>query len=205
MTAAPADARPNGNDVTTVQVSTGTMAFDRSLEHVEIGSGWASWSHGYTGDVYHTARLTGTQRDSLTMTLPAGTRAFYFYVEPDNTVGTYSITASSGGTSSGPVDVAGASGARYFGFFCSSGNDFITTVTVTAASAAGGFAVGEFGTAGDQLLGSVPCAVPVDLPPSVTPGPSSPAGAGTGSNTGLGAVPVLPAAEPVLRVPTFTG
>ena len=43
-----------------------------------IGSGWATWSHGYVGDVYYSDGAT-----SQTITLPPGTGAFYFYVEPD--------------------------------------------------------------------------------------------------------------------------
>lgn len=137
------------------------------------------------------------------MTLPAGTRAFSFYVEPEDVFNTVNFTATSGGTSSGTVGVMGDQGARCFGFFCSSGNDFITTVTVAAAS--GSFAVGELGAAGEQIVGTAACSIPVDLPPPSMPGPpTGPSGSREGSNT-RGAPRGLPVAQPVTAVPTFTG
>jgi hypothetical protein len=47
------------------------------------------------------------------------------------------------GTSSGPVQVQGNSGAKYFGFY-GTGNAEIATVTVTTTDATG-LGIGEFG------------------------------------------------------------
>jgi hypothetical protein len=136
MTAFGDDVRSNGS-VSGVTGPTGDVSFSPNLNHVSIGNGWATWSHGYTGDVYTT---NGT---SVTLTLPAGTRAFQFYAEP-NSFSTWTMEAiTEDGTSSGEVEVTGASGARSFGFYAD-GSDAITQIVVTAESGALGFAVGEF-------------------------------------------------------------
>jgi hypothetical protein len=137
MTSFGNDARAVFTNVSSVTGPTGDVAFDPSLSHRKIGNGWATWSHGYTGDVYST---NGT---SVTLTLPAGTRAFQFYAEP-NVMASFTMEAvSDDGTSSGAISVSGASGARYFGFYAT-GSDVISEIVVTAASGANGFAVGEF-------------------------------------------------------------
>src|SRR6266487_5819877 len=80
------------------------------------------------------------------MTLPSGTGAFYFYAEP-NAFSTFTVQAvAQDGTTSGPVSVDGAGGARYLGFYGTGGAQ-VKTITVTTAAAAEGFAVGEFGVA----------------------------------------------------------
>ena len=37
----------------------GSVGFSIPLSHREIGNGWSTWSHGYTGDVYCTNGATG--------------------------------------------------------------------------------------------------------------------------------------------------
>src|SRR5205823_12856005 len=107
--------------------------------------GWATWSNGYTGDVYACIATETTPCTTLTITLPANTVAFYFYVEPNN-FATFTVTATlADGTTSGPVSVAGNSGATYFGFYTTSLSSPITSVMITVDAGAGGFAVGEFG------------------------------------------------------------
>src|SRR5687768_13706855 len=69
-----ADVQPLNTNVTTVAGPTGTLTFSAPVSHRAVGSGWATWSHGYTGDVYYTDTAT-----SVTMTMPAGTGAFRFY------------------------------------------------------------------------------------------------------------------------------
>ena len=102
---------------------------------------WGTWSHGYTGAIYFTR---GTQ---ATLTLPANTHAFYFYAEPDS--GTFTLNAiSDSGTSSGPIAVAGNSGATGYAFYATAGEK-ITTITVTAQTGFSDFALGEFGIAGE--------------------------------------------------------
>jgi hypothetical protein len=148
MSGFPADPSPVGSTVTGVSGPTGDVTFSPSLVHDKIGySGWLTWSNGYTGDVY--ASSGGT----LTITLPAGTQAFYFYAEPDS-FGTVAFTATAqDGTSSGPVEVAGGAGARYFGFYATSASSPVTSITIAAS---GEFAVGEFGVATTGCVTSVP-------------------------------------------------
>jgi len=77
MTAFGDDARPNMGVVSDVASPFGgVVGFSQPLTHTEVGAGWATWSHGYTGDVYFSAT-------TLTLDLPDGIGAFYFYAEPD--------------------------------------------------------------------------------------------------------------------------
>jgi len=127
-----------GTVVASAPAPVGVVGFSPSLTNFEIGSGWATWSHGYTGDVYATLGPT-----SATMTMPAQTRAFYFYAEP-NPLAVFNITATAqDGTTSGPIPVDGNAGATYFGFFAT-GPDLIASITVSSTV---DFAVGEFGIA----------------------------------------------------------
>jgi hypothetical protein len=139
MTAFPLDARPLGQVVTTVPSPLGgQVTFNVGLRHNRVGSGWATWSHGYTGDVY--GPTPGT---TLTMTLPPNTGAFYFYAEP-NPFATFDVTATAqDGTTSGPIPVSGFAGAKYFGFY-GTGGATIASITVSSSR---DFAVGEFGIA----------------------------------------------------------
>ena len=148
MTAFGPDPQPlnQGPVVTSVNDPAGTVTFSPPLNHSRVGNGWATWSHGYTGDVYWTTGST------ITMTLPAGTRAFYFYAEP-NTFAVFDVTATAqDGTTSGPIQVQGTSGAQYFGFYAT-GTPNIESITVTTTDTTG-FGVGEFGIA--------PAAAPID-------------------------------------------
>jgi hypothetical protein len=134
---------PNeGSIVTGVTGPTGTIGFSQALSHDRATVAcWATWSHGYTGDVYDT--LLTADPTQVTITLPAGTRAFYFYAEP-NVFDVFDVTATSpDGTTSGPVQVQGNSGAKYFGFY-GTGDATIASIIVTTTDATG-FAVGEFG------------------------------------------------------------
>lgn len=73
MTKFNTDSPPEGF-VSGVSGPTGQVGFSSALFHTLIGSGWNTWSNGYTGDVCTTGGLTHT-----TITLPADTGAFYFY------------------------------------------------------------------------------------------------------------------------------
>lgn len=150
MTPFAADERPIFSDVTTVNSPLGgELIFGASVSHRTVGEGgWATWSHGYTGDVYFATNST-----SLTMTLPVRTTAFYFYAEPNirSSFFTFTVTTSDGGTAvvaSGDVPIHGEAGARGFGFYSS--NTTIVSVVVTGTDPTG-FAVGEFGIAGPPL------------------------------------------------------
>jgi len=105
---------------------------------------FGAWSHGYTGNVWHTAD-SGNPR-SLTMTLPTSTKAFYFYVQPV-ALGIVSITIDYPGISSRSLTASGTTGAVYVGLHSDAGED-LTSVNITAENStdgARGFAVGEFG------------------------------------------------------------
>jgi len=147
MSGFPADPSPVGSAVTSVSGPTGGVTFSPALIHGKIGyDGWLTWSNGYTGDVY------ASSGGKLTITLPAGTQAFYFYAEPDS-FGTVAFTATAqDGTSSGPIEVAGGAGAKYFGFYTTSSSSPVSSITV---SASGEFAVAEFGVATTGCVTSV--------------------------------------------------
>jgi hypothetical protein len=160
MTPFPLDAQ--GSPVTSVpsplgcDVLFGTPTRPQSLGHVTVGAGWATWSHGYTGDVYtnFTAGGPGSFNDvdyTTYLTMPPGTKAFYLYAEP-NSFGLHRINATAVGSdgsfaSSGYVQVEGFGGARFYGFYANAFTT-ITRIVVTAKSDANGFAIGEFGIAG---------------------------------------------------------
>jgi subtilisin family serine protease len=145
MTPFALDSRILGQSVTDVPAPGGrTLQLDRSMGHYRIGSGWGSWSHGYSGDVYSNWFAASPTRDQVMMTLPSNTKAFYFYVEP-NASATYNVTATGNdGTTSGPIAVRGSSGAKYFGFY-SEGGTTLSTITVNVDAGAQGFAIGEYG------------------------------------------------------------
>jgi hypothetical protein len=169
MTPFAADGRPLGDPVTDVAApagAAGSLQFDRSLTHSRIGSGWQTWSHGYTGDVYWT-----DSSDRVVMALPANTQAFYFYAEP-NDQAIHDVTATaSDGTTSGPVKVNGLGGAQYYGFYTTDGTT-LSTITVDADPTAfyRGFAVGEFGIAVDTTPPKVISTVPAATAKGVAPG-----------------------------------
>jgi hypothetical protein len=132
-----------GSTVPGVTDPAGTIGFTPDLHHdkTPVEGCWATWSHGYTGDVYDTAGAVDPT--TATITLPSGTNAFYFYAEPNQRI-VLTITATAlNGTSSGPVQVDGDGGAKYFGFYGTGGVQ-LASITVTTDDPEG-FAVGEFG------------------------------------------------------------
>jgi len=131
------DGRPlfsNVNDVPSPL--TGQVGFSIPMDHLKVGGGWSTWSHGYTGDVYFTNGAT-----SVTMLLPANTGAFYFYAEPDP-FAVFNITATANDGTTLTIPVNGSGGANGWGFFTNGGS--LTSITVSSNV---GFAVGEFGIA----------------------------------------------------------
>jgi hypothetical protein len=124
----------------------GTITFDEALNHDRIGSSpncWLTWSNGYTGDIYDTALIPSSNPGQVTITLPGGTNAFYFYAETDQ-FSDFTVTATeAGGQTSGPVTVNGHGGATFFGFHGIDGAT-VTSITITDTDSFG-FAVGEFG------------------------------------------------------------
>ena len=123
----------------------GTVDLSPSLQHLLTPGSWATWSHGYTGDVYYTQGGL-----SATLTLPALTGAFYLYAEP-NPFQVWTITATDQTGISVSQDVYGYAGAAGYGFFATDGQQ-VVTITVTSDME---FAVGEFGIAVVPVPGAV--------------------------------------------------
>ena len=118
-----------------------------------IDFGWATWGHGYLGDVYYTVGA-----DSQTLTLPPGTAAFYFYVVP-NPFALHDFEVFADGVSSGVFSSDGADlsgGAVYVGAYDDSGGS-ISSITVQSLDDVS-FATGEYGIAFRQ---ECPCSVDV--------------------------------------------
>jgi len=152
MTPFPPDQRQIPGVVTSVPSPLGgNVGFSITMNHVRVESGWFTWSHGYTGDVYTTLPAT-----SVTLTMPAQTAAFYLYAEP-NPWELWTITATAqDGTATALVQIVqGDSGAAGYGFY-GTGGSTILSIEVTSGT---DFAVGEFGVAipapGAILLGSL--------------------------------------------------
>lgn len=125
----------------------GNLQFSTGLTHFEVGGGWASWSHGYAGDAYHLDELQ--LGNMLTMTMPAETMAFSFYLEPAFfDLLNFSISVETfGGLSTGliPATIAGSGGATGFGFYSDDLTDSIKSITIEGLDTfPDGFAVGEF-------------------------------------------------------------
>ncbi len=109
--------------------------------HLAVGQGWASWSHGYTGDVY-----SDNVSHAFTLTLPPSTGAFYFYAEP-NPQYPVPIEATADETTPAGTSilsyVTGYYGANGFAFVAPAGS----TITTIRVSSLYGIAIGEFGIA----------------------------------------------------------
>ncbi len=136
MTPFPADTRPFGVPVTTVPSPLGgNLTLSTPCNHQAIGFGWASWSHGYTGDIYWTVGVA-----SLDIGVPANS-AFYLYVEP-NPFALIEFEITRDGGDSVTDSIHGQAGAKGFGF-CGG----VSTVNVRTTDGFTDFAVGEFGIA----------------------------------------------------------
>lgn len=109
--------------------------------HLTVGHGWATWSHGYTGDVY-----SDNLSHSFTLTLPSSTGAFYLYVEPNPQYPVpVKVTADEttpAGTSISTL-VTGFYGANGFAFVAPAGS----TISTIHVSSLYGIGIGEFGIA----------------------------------------------------------
>jgi len=135
-------AAPFRSDLFTDVTSTsdgrgGEIRFSTPVSVRAIGAGWATWSHGYTGNVYYT---NGAM--SITMTPDRYTFAFQFYGEP-NPFGVFAMTATGSDGSSSIVSQQfpdGSAGATGWGFYGTGG----ATVASVTVSADVDFAVGEF-------------------------------------------------------------
>jgi len=122
----------------------GSVGISKPAAVVNAQSVAGGWTVGYSGHVYSARSNGGPQ----VLSLPSGTKAFYLYAEPDSFGGPFTVTATTNnGTSSGPITVGPvgtAVVARYFGFYVTSPNTWITTITVSNTSS-NSTIVGEFG------------------------------------------------------------
>jgi len=152
-------ARNLGNNGTSVSSASDlglTVSFGHQVTQASIGSGWSSWSHGYTGTVWHTALATvAEKRDSVTLTLPTGTKAFYFYATPAEVTGAFNMTlntvdAPDGGPKTQLVHVS--LGAHFFGVY-TTGNSTLTSLILSRPNGSNGLAFGEFGIFNDGTAG----------------------------------------------------
>ena len=165
MTAFDNDARSIPGVVTTVPVPSplsGNLTVSATrpgltpcdITHVTVGSGWATWSHGYAGDVYYNASNDpGNVTSTFTIDMPANVGAFYFYMEPNAfTVGFMQARANDG-TETSSIPAQGFEGAVGMGLYADPGQTITQIVigspnlALTGPADAGGFAVGEFGIA----------------------------------------------------------
>jgi hypothetical protein len=140
------DPQPLFVNVNSVQTPVGgSIGFGIPLEHVQVGNGWATWSNGYTGDVY-----ANNGAGDITITMPSGTGAFYLYAEPNAfAIETIIATGSDGTSSTLSQPTNGQGGATGYGFFAINGES-IATITISDPES-NNFAIGEFG-----ISGSVP-------------------------------------------------
>ena len=114
----------------------GNIEFSTSMSHRRIGDGWATWSHGYTEDVYYSNGAV-----SVTITVPTPACAFYFYVEPNPFAEHYFTAVGDDGTSSGSFSAHGSAGAVYVGIYGAG----LQSVNISTDDGVTDFAVGEFG------------------------------------------------------------
>jgi len=147
---APQAAIADGSPVSAIPgvPSGGTLGISPTAIKYTRGISWGGspWAGGYNGALYF-SNYGATE----TLTLPAGTEAFYFYVESNyySTSFTYYATTNSGATSS-PVSVAGGGGGHGFAFYSTAGES-ISSITITGDGLGnGGFAVGQFGISGES-------------------------------------------------------
>ena len=142
---APQSAISDGTQVSAIpgSPSGGSLGISPAATKYTRGTNWVGspWAGGYNGALYFSN--SGTTE---TFTLPAGTKAFYFYVESNYYYSsfTYTATTDSGATST-PVVVAGNGGGHGFAFHSTAGES-ITSITITGDGLnGGGFAAGQFG------------------------------------------------------------
>jgi hypothetical protein len=131
---------------------TGSISFDQPMFHCLVGGCWNNWSHGYTGDVYTNAISADTE--SVTITMPPKVGAFYLYAEPN--LFTTAIVTATGRDATGhqvttSISVTTPGGARYIGFYNTTGGS-VSSITVSVpVLAPPGLAVGEFGISNQML------------------------------------------------------
>lgn len=119
----------------------GDITFSSPMNVRQVGLGWATWSHGYTGSVFYSNGVT-----DVTVTFAPGTKVAQLYVEP-YLFGLFemTVTASDGESSlSYTQAVDGAGGAVGFAFY---NREYIRDLVSVRITSTVDFGVGEFATA----------------------------------------------------------
>ena len=147
----------DGTAVPSITDGTQTIMFSSALSAATVPSGgWATWGAPPNTESSTPRVLTNFTTNTLTMTLSVPSHTFGFEIEPDS-FGAFLITANfyNGSTLLGTVSrtVNGDAGA-----LLAAGSDTttITSVVITAASGANGFAVAELRYGSTILGASVP-------------------------------------------------
>jgi len=126
-------------DVTTMADDFGRQyRYDLAVSVRQIGFGWATWSHGYTGNAFYSNGAT-----HLRLTYPRGVKVAYLYVEP-NPFGLFpfTVTGSDGNqTITETFDAEGSAGAFGVLFRTTPESDVVFVEVASDVD----FAVGEFG------------------------------------------------------------
>lgn len=137
LTSLAQDFRPDGSSVLGIPAPV-SVSFDRPMKLLSLGTGWSTWSHGFTGEVY----ATGTSE--LVLTPAPNTFAIGLAIEPD-LVGTLQFSVGVDGTAI-TVDIDGDGGAQWVGFWSDDSTQPIGLLWIRdVAGTAAGFAVGEVG------------------------------------------------------------
>ena len=140
------DPTPNFTELSSLPSPLGgNLLFSPSVNHRTVpGGGWLTWSQGSPSglDVYYQSASI------MTLDLPAQTTAFHFYAQPNLAQApSYNITATHEDGTFLSLDVDGDGGAAGYGFYVTD-SSFLTSITITAAIEAQGFALGQFQIAG---------------------------------------------------------
>jgi hypothetical protein len=150
---APQEQIPDHTEVLEIPgAPTGPIPVNDVLEKLTVPTTFPSWSHGYTGPVF--AKIPpmseGTE-PNRELTLPAGTRAFYLYLQvvakgPEN------VSVRSGDAVLGAV-VDPDGGATGFAFYTDDPDEFLSEIVINRFD----FGLAELGIGGEgvpvELLG----------------------------------------------------
>jgi hypothetical protein len=156
MTPFPLDSQPQGSWTSAVVSPLGgTVDFSSPVMVCQAETSWFDWGQGYTGSVYYTGGFyAGGNLAYVTLTLPAGTAAFYVYAQPLH-YATWQITAMAQDGTAVTQDVYDAAGFWFYG----TAGSVLQWITLSTAHM-DGFGLGEFGiaavpTPGAFLLGAL--------------------------------------------------
>jgi len=127
---------PDFDNISSLALDGGpTLSFASPVSIRTIGSGWATWSGGYTGQVL------ATGGNSLTVNIAPTTTDFGFFAEPD-TFSSFLIKLTLTGGGSVQQLVSGSAGAKFFGWNGGGVSSFTVSTNDTD------FAFGDFYYAG---------------------------------------------------------